>query len=94
MVLQFCKFALLVLVLGAGSRLFCYLIAGGRRPTPSPQEFPPCRPSRSAAHPAKLAAPIPALMLGDFIYYIVAAAANKLPYKFCPKISVKFCLVW
>lgn len=71
MVLQFCKSALFALVLGAGSRLLCYLAAGGRRPTPSPLNLRPCRPSRSAAHPAQLAALIPALMLGDFFYYIV-----------------------
>lgn len=85
---------------GAGFWFSLALLPCCRRPEAdtAPPVLRPCCPPwcivSLAAHPAQLAALIPALMLGDFIYYIVAAAANKLPYKFCPKISVNFCLVW
>ena len=102
MVLQFCKSALFALVLGAGCwfalvLLHC-LAAGGRRPTPRPKTCGlAARPGALfplLPDPAQLAALIPALMLGNFIYYIVAAVLAMISYKFCPKISVKFCLVW
>lgn len=100
MVLQFCKSALLALVLGAGLRWCCYLVllpeAGGRHRAPGLAALPPAlvlsRPSRSAARPAQLAAPTPALMLGNFFYYIVVHGGMlKLPKNQCSLFAILTC---